>query len=86
MPRIVVELRLPVSLGMEAIRERAMALGEAGFSWDASRPPLIQAGGRDEIARDNPTDRTIRLWGTGDPKRLRELEDEPDVVAVYVES
>lgn len=86
MPRIVVELRLPASLGLEAIRERAVSLGQAGFSWDASLPPVIQPGGRDEIARDNPTDRTIRLWGTGDPSRLRELEDEPDVVAVYVES
>ena len=82
MRRVVIELRLPVSLGREAIQERARSLAAVGFDWDASRPHVARPGGRDEITPDNPTDRIIRLYGQVEPDRQEELETEPDVVAV----
>ena len=85
MRRIVLELRLPVTLGSEAIRERAQALSGSGFRWDASHPPFLQPGDRDEIGTDNPTDRTIKLWGWASDQSIATLEAEPDVVSVHIE-
>jgi len=83
MRRVVIELRLPVSLGHEAVRERAKSLASAGFTWDASRPPRVSSGGRDEITPDNPTDRTIQIFGCLDSRRQDDIEAEPDVVAIF---
>ncbi len=81
--RVAVELRLPVSLGSEALQERALALQLAGFRWDANTPPRVKSAGRDEIGTDNPTDRTHLIWGWADHASRLRLEDEPDVVAVW---
>ena len=80
--RVSVELRLPVSLGREALQERARALKQYGFTWDAATLPQIKPAGRDEIGTDNPTDRTYLIWGWADGASCLRLEDEPDVVAV----
>ena len=84
MLRVVVELRLPASLGQEAIRERAQYLARCGFQWDSSRAPFLRPAGRDELAVDNPTDRTVWLSGFSDSERIPEIEAEPDVVAVWL--
>ena len=72
--RVAVELRLPVALGTDAIRERALGLEQAGFRWDASSTLPTPATGRDE---------TVLLQGWSDSDGLALLKNEPDVLAVW---
>lgn len=74
---------MPVGLGAEALRERALTLLESGFRWDDSTAPRLQTAVRDEIGSNNPTDQTIVLQGWSDAEGIALLENEPDVVTVW---